>query len=364
MRWASDSRTASASARAFGARHGRVRVAGSHNDRARPGTSCTFLAITHGEQNTPRIPPALSVVVFAYREQDTIVDAVQSLLEQASPEQFEVIVATSGGDRSATLVRSRFPHVEVIESPRRLLPGAARNAGMRAASGDIVAFLEGDCRAAPGWVSGRLAAHRRGHPAVACAMTSSGPSRPWAWAWHFDLYSGRLPGRPAGVVRYPDPAVHGLSLDRAALGRMGPFDEGLEVATDTDAARRLSELGIEMWFEPSVCTAHPGPRSTVAMLRDRYRRGAVAARAQAATAARDTPRGFVPMWWSRTRRSMVVGWRYGGGERWRLLASLPWLAASCAAGVAGRRRGRESVAEREGFVELDDNDPGGSKHDQ
>lgn len=122
---------------------------------------------------------------------------------------------------------------------------------------------------------------------------------------------------------------------------MGPFDEELEVATDTDAARRLHELGIEMWFEPSVRTAHPGPRGTVAMLRDRYRRGAIAARAQAAT-TRDAPRGFVSMWWSRTRRSVVVGWRYGGGERWRLLASLPWLAASCAAGAAGYRgrRGR------------------------
>ena len=84
--------------------------------------------------------PVLSAVVFAYRNEDTILRAVSSLVQQDFEEPFEVIVATSGGDRTAELARQNFPGVRVVESPVRMMPGGARNLGMKLACGEIIAF--------------------------------------------------------------------------------------------------------------------------------------------------------------------------------------------------------------------------------
>jgi GT2 family glycosyltransferase len=286
----------------------------------------------------------MSVVVMGYQNRDTIVAAVQSLIEQSSPDPYEVVVVVSGDDRSGEVVRRHFPDLHVIESSVRLLPGAARNVGVANTRARVVAFLAADCVAEPGWIEARLGAHRAGHPIVASAMTHGGPDRPWAWASFFDLFSGRLVGRPAGIVRPPDPAAHGLSYDREVLDRLGSFDDRARAGEDTVAAHRADALGFRVWFEPNVRTAHRAPSSTSELIRDQYRRGARRARAQG-TELTPTTRfratvAFVPVWfiWLRTR--VRRSWRYAPGYRSRLLACLPWLAVARAAGVAGWYRAR------------------------
>lgn len=290
--------------------------------------------------------PAMSIVVMAYRNEATAAAAVRSLLDQTGAERIEVVFVTSGGDRSAELVRREHPAVTVIESEARLLPGATRNAGVAATSGRIVAFLEADCVAEPGWLARRLAAHRAGHRAVASAMTHRGPCRPSAWAAHYVLFSARLPGRPAGPVSYPDPAAHGLSFDREVLELVGEFDENMRIGEDTKAAGRLRDLAIGAWFDPNVRTSHWGPRGFRAMLRDLYHRGGRYARyhreeryTAATTLTGATPLReavlFVPRWVRRLRGTVSSTWRNGRGERLRIVVSLPWIAAGTAAYWAG-----------------------------
>lgn len=288
--------------------------------------------------------PAISVVVMGYRNEATIVAAVSSVVSQQSPDPFEVVVITSGGDRSGDAVRAAFPDLTVVDVEGRLLPGGARNAGVSAATGEIVAFLAADCLAQPGWVAAQIAAHRAGHPVVASAVTAAPPQRPSAWASHFDLFSARLPWRVAGVVAHPDPAAHGLSFDRAVLDAIGPFDASVRVGEDTDAARRLAELGIEVWFEPRIQTGHRGPRNAWTMLVDRYQRGS-----RFAHASRGTLRGVslgravlaYPVLWTRgMARVVVASWRGGREQRLRLLVAMPWMAAGHAAALAGWYRER------------------------
>jgi glycosyltransferase involved in cell wall biosynthesis len=281
---------------------------------------------------------ALSVVVMGYRNRGTIVRAVKSIVEQVSPEPFEVIVVTSGGDDSAELVRSAFPQVPVVEASARLLPGGTRNTGIAATRGGVVAFLEGDCIAEQGWVAARLTAHRAGHPAVACSVSNGERWHPAAWAFHFDLYSGRLPGRAAGHVLAPDAASHGLSLDRRLLEQLGPFDEQVPIGEDTDMAQRLAVIGVDVWFEPAVRTAHLGPRDTVSMLRERYRRGLQVATLDSAALS---PGVFALLrrWALRVRTTIALSWRYAGPDRWWVVVAVPWIMAARAAGLAGWHRG-------------------------
>ena len=279
---------------------------------------------------------------MAYRNEQTILGAVGSILAQEIPEPIEVIVVTSGGDGTAKLVRESFPEVTLVESSVRLFPGAARNAGLAAASGDVVAFLAADCRAEPGWLARRLASHRAGHPAVASAITHAGPRRPWAWASYYVQYSGRLPGRPEGGVSPPDPAVHSLSFDRVLLETIGPFDGSVLIGEDTDAAHRLADLGIPIWFDPAIRTAHLSPRSLVSMLRDQFRRGGARHRLLIRTRGPSPSRSFAwivassaVVFVRRTRWTIDTCWRYGRGERWRVLLSLPFIVAARFAGAMG-----------------------------
>ena len=232
--------------------------------------------------------PVLSAVVFAYRNEDTIVRVVSSLVQQDCDEPFEVIVATSGGDRTGELVRQNFPGVHVIESPVRLMPGGARNLGMRVARGEMIAFLEGDCIARPGWIRNRVAAHRAGHEAVASTVAVANPEKAAARATAFLCYENRLEGSPGGPAGLP--RSYGLSFTRDLMRRAGPFDETLRIEEDTLMAERLRELGVSAWFEPSVCIEHVGPNR----LRDLFE-GADRPRAPAGPKRHPDPRaGFAP----------------------------------------------------------------------
>lgn len=281
----------------------------------------------------------MSVVVMGYQNEATAVAAVASLHEQAASERVEIVFVTSGGDTSAALVRAHAADVVVIDSPTRWFPGAARNAGVGATTGPVVAFLEADCVAEPGWLAARLAAHRAGHPVVASAMTCTGPSRPWSWAGHYTVFRARLPGQDAGPVAYPDPAAHGLSFERTVLDLVGPFDETLRIGEDTEAARPLRDLGIEIWFEPRARTGHRGPRSSRTLLADSYRRGRrSAAHARVAGQRVSALRAvvlFLPRWLREARGVLVSAWRRGRGERWRIVVSSPWIVFATAARRAG-----------------------------
>jgi GT2 family glycosyltransferase len=280
----------------------------------------------------------MSVVVMGYRNEDVAVAAVRSLVDQVGSQPVELVFVTSGGDRSAELVRVHYPDLTLVESATHLLPGATRNAGVAVTSGAIVAFLEADTVAEPGWLAGRLAAHRAGHRAVASAMTHRGPARPSAWAAHYLVYRARLPGRPSGAIAYPDPAAHGLSFDRDVLQLVGPFDEHVRIGEDTEVARRLRDLGIGVWFDSGVRTAHLGPESFRAMLRDLYERGERYATAEMSAHRTVAPREaalFVPRWLRRLRGIVLSAWRNGLGERWRILVSIPWIAIGAATYLAG-----------------------------
>src|SRR5436190_16720652 len=139
--------------------------------------------------------PALSVVVLSYRNEKTILAAVDSLLDQDEP--VEVVVSHSGGGDTPALLRRCRPGVRVEGSAARRLPGAARNAGIAASRAPFVAFLAGDCRASPGWAAERMKRHRAGALAVACAMAPAGEPRAPSLASHLLQHSDRMSHVPA-----------------------------------------------------------------------------------------------------------------------------------------------------------------------
>jgi glycosyltransferase involved in cell wall biosynthesis len=293
----------------------------------------------------------LSVVVLCYDDRSTVLAAVESLLRQGSP-QVEVVVVASGGFGEAQLVAERYPEIKVFDSPQRLLPGGARNRGIECSLGKVVAFLAADCLAGEGWVAKRLDAHRRGHRAVASAVTLAPPFRPWSFGAHLLMYPDRFPTRQPGMVEPPDAAVHGMSLARDLLDQVGPYREDLRIGEDTEMAERIDASGERIFFEPSIQTLHRGPRSTRAMLSDQFRRGARSVPYRSGFRGHSLTLGKVALRRSfrRVRYSLRSVKGVSEAERLKIAVAVPWLVAASLAYHLGmwvtQARARRSLGPR------------------
>jgi Glycosyl transferase family 2 len=91
----------------------------------------------------PAPPPSFTVVIPAYQAAGFVADAVRSVLAQTKP-PVEVLVVDDGStDDTAETLRPFDGAVRLLRIPHGG-PSAARNAGLHAATGDFVAFLDAD----------------------------------------------------------------------------------------------------------------------------------------------------------------------------------------------------------------------------
>ena len=105
----------------------------------------------------------VSVVIPTLRRPERLRTAVASVLRQELPDGWElgVVIAISDPSSTADVKTARDlagdGRVRVVQAPARGA-GAARNAGVAAAGGTALAFLDDDCEAQPGWLAAGLAA--------------------------------------------------------------------------------------------------------------------------------------------------------------------------------------------------------------
>ena len=183
----------------------------------------------------------VAVVIPALHE----VDRISAAIESARAPEVEIIVV-DGGSRDATRALARAAGARVIEAP----PGRAGQlqAGLRAASGDVVLFLHADTRLPPGWVG----AVRR---ALADPAVAGG-----AFGFRFDRRDWRLRWIEWGArVRV---ALTGLAYgDQAPFARRRVLDAigGVPQAPlmeDLDLVKALQRAGrFVVLPEPAVTSA-------------------------------------------------------------------------------------------------------------
>lgn len=214
--------------------------------------------------------PVLSAVVISGDDEQHIERAVRSVVEQECAEPFEVIVVTSGTDRTAEIVRQRFPQVSLVELPRPALPGGARNAGFRVARGDYITFPGSHVELLPGSLAARLRAHRLGYDMVEGTMLN-GTQTPAGWASYFLGATLMLPGRPSEQLRRPAVAC---SYARELLLDVGGFPEDMRTGEDSVVNRELKRRGHAAYRAQDVLIIHHSPcRSLPVLLRHHFQRG-------------------------------------------------------------------------------------------
>ncbi|HZC06342.1 MAG TPA: glycosyltransferase [Ktedonobacterales bacterium] len=222
-------------------------------------------------------PLSVSIVIPAFNSAAHVERLLASLCAQTYPRgRYEIIVVDDGSsDATAALAERALAQWE--GGAGRVLrktnggPASARNAGIRASTADVIAFIDADCVADPDWLEKVVGALESG------AAGAGGPLRnvaPPGWVSDYlsacDFFRQRARN---GVVDYLLTA--NVAFRRAALTEVGGFAERPGVWTeDADLSFRLKQEGYALLLASGGAVTHFGsPGSVKALGRELYRYG-------------------------------------------------------------------------------------------
>lgn len=273
----------------------------------------------------------ISVVVPTRDRPAALARCLEAIARQESSVRFETIVVDDGST-DAEAIRSAAADRAAVVRQRATGPAAARNAGVDAAAGAIVCFVDDDCVPAPDWLERLHGAARAGAVAVAGRTVNGRAGDVLAEA--SQLIANSLmaaPGAPRSQLRFAP--TSNLCCTRELLLAVR-FDPAFAKAAgeDRDWCARVLALGNVLTYEPAAVVAHWPTLSLTAFWRQhvRYGRGAHAYR-------RRRPGGLEP------RRFYADLLREGfrKGVRVGLLVVLAQLATAC--GYAAAWRGQREL---------------------
>jgi glycosyltransferase involved in cell wall biosynthesis len=98
------------------------------------------------------VPPRVSVITPARDAAGTLPALLDALAKQ-DREDFEVVVVDDGSTDGTRAIAEAHPVVSRVVASDGRGPGAARNAGVAASTGETLAFTDADCVPAPNWLS-------------------------------------------------------------------------------------------------------------------------------------------------------------------------------------------------------------------
>lgn len=184
----------------------------------------------------------LSVVVPTLNARDALVEALDALAAHAPAA--EVVVANGPSvDGTSGTVRSHDAVDVLLELSERNL-NAARNAGIAASSGNVVAFVGQDTQVREGWTSAVADAIADGADAVTGPVHRDVEGGVTTEAVERRAISGR-------EVTFFDGG--NVAVTRDALMALDGFDEYLQTGAARDAAHRLAGMDREVVWAPDAC---------------------------------------------------------------------------------------------------------------
>ena len=177
----------------------------------------------------------ISFIIPAYNEEYLLGGTLRALNDAArvAGEPFEVIVADDAStDRTVDIARA---HGARVVPARNRQIAATRNAGARAAGGEMLIFVDADTRVTPAAVRGAVRAMRKGAAGGGCAFR----------------FDGRVPLYGRVIVAVGIPLYRAWKLasgcflfcTRAAFDAAGGFDERMYGAEEASMSRRLGRQG-------------------------------------------------------------------------------------------------------------------------
>ena len=205
--------------------------------------------------------PIVSVVIPHLNQPEHLGRCLASLTRQSFDlDRAEIIVVDNGSTELPTEICAAFPGVILIQEATPG-PGPARNLGVSQSRGQILAFIDADCTADPGWLAAIAAVLNRPDYAQIIGgdvrIARRDPDRPTMLEAYESIYAYR---QEEYITRQGYSGTGNLAIRREVYDAVGPFC-GIERAEDHDWGQRATRLGFEIRYVPEMIVYHPARRS-------------------------------------------------------------------------------------------------------
>jgi glycosyltransferase involved in cell wall biosynthesis len=194
------------------------------------------------------------MVVPVRNGESTIGDCIASLLACDYPAEDREILVIDNGSSDGTAAAIRIHPVTYLYEPARGVSNA-RNRGIAAATGEIVAFLDGDCLVVPEWMT--EIARPFEDPAVGCVGGELENLPPDSAA---ERQAERMLGRWQRFAFNSSPPyaiTANAAFRRQVFDQIGGFDPAMPRAQDVELGRRFNaHSDLSVAFSPGAIARH------------------------------------------------------------------------------------------------------------
>ena len=219
-------------------------------------------------KGTCLVEERVSVIVPHYESLRDLASCLTALAAQTFDRaRFEIVVADNRSPSGRAAVEAvAAGRARVVDAP---LPGAgpARNAGVAASYGNLLAFIDCDCVPEPGWLSAGIAALSRADVIGGAMTVSVADERRMSGAEAFERVFAFNNRRYVEEERFTVTA--NLFCTRATFDAVGPFRTG--VSEDVEWCHRAIDRGFTLAYAPEAVVAHPA-RPDWRALKGKWRR--------------------------------------------------------------------------------------------
>lgn len=272
--------------------------------------------------------PAVSVIVPVHDDRDGLVATLDALGRVRPPAGgMEIVVSDDRSTEDLSPAVAGRTGVRLVRNEGGRGSYGARNAGVRASVGTILAFTDADCEPDEGWLEA-IVRELDADPSVVVAgrIRMPLPPRPTLAAMvdvtlHLD--------QERCIEREGYAVTANIACTRATFDAVGPFSEELQSSGDKEWTMRAGRAGHELRYVADASIAH-APRSEAGQLWRKSKRvglGLSAVRTQIPADHRPPPPYWPPGWIRpRHRQRGLARVRDNGGRP----DALRWLLAGVA----------------------------------
>jgi cellulose synthase/poly-beta-1,6-N-acetylglucosamine synthase-like glycosyltransferase len=215
--------------------------------------------------------PRVSVVVAVYNAEDTLRDCVESLLQlDYRSDRLELLcVDNASTDGTPGILAAYGSRLRILREAKRG-PAAARNEGLRHATGEIVAFSDADCVVDRAWLRHLLTPLcDRAVGAVGGKILSRRPCN------SIEAFGQQVHDHDRAINRFAPPYI--ITMNWASrldvLRAVGLFNEDFLRCSDVDLSYRLVQAGYRLVYEPRAVIYHRNERTPWGLMREGYQHG-------------------------------------------------------------------------------------------
>ena len=201
----------------------------------------------------------ISVVIPHLNQPEFLAECLKSLHSQdKQSSSVEIFVVDNGSQEMPEKICAAWPNVTLLRETTPG-PGPARNAGIAKAKGDILAFIDADCRANPGWLCAIEEAFEDAETMVIGGDVQV-PYADKANPTSLEAYERIYAYRNKLYVASGYSGTGNLSMRAEAYHTVGPFG-GIEIAEDRDWGLRARAKGIITRYVPEMIIYHPARKT-------------------------------------------------------------------------------------------------------